>query len=166
MIKKRVLSMFLIGSLLISGSSIETYANPIEYNEGVRIEDIIDYEFFKADLVREYIVIDGETLTLNNHMQDGVNGYVIFPIREVCEAMGYQVDWNQEERSVLIYKEYERYKVYVGINEYPVEGGYVKLIEAPQLFGDNCYVPIDFIDNILGRTSILKGLTLHFVVPK
>lgn len=56
------------------------------------------------------------TVTVNGRLLRGsaiqnINGTVYIPVREACNALGYSVDWNAADSTVVIYQGSERYTI-------------------------------------------------------
>lgn len=80
-------------------------------------------------------------------------GEKFIPLRSVCENLGFTVNWIEEERKIEIVK----LPIYITCT--PDADGYTFARTAPQPLGDNpmliegtTYVPIAFVENILGGT--------------
>ncbi len=80
---------------------------------------------------------------------------IMIPLRAVCEAMGYKVDWHAKENRIVLTLGAQ----YITIN--PQQDGYtfsktapMKLGQAPMNHDGYTYVPVQFIDEILGGKSV------------
>lgn len=102
---------------------------------------------YAADKKDYTLVIDGETMIADVYED---NGTVFLPLRAICERLGFNVQWDNETRTVVL----EKLPVYVTFN---VDAdGYTFARTAPMLLGnapkiinDRTYVPSNFINEIL-----------------
>jgi hypothetical protein len=79
----------------------------------------------------------------------------MIPLREVCEALGYEVDWEEEDANVYInYNGSPYMTLTLNENNYLVPDKKVRSLEtAPELEGGVVYVPISFFDQILNLVT-------------
>lgn len=103
----------------------------------------------------ENIVIDFsniEKLTADGIETDGFyeneNGVLMVPLRKITEALEYDVEWNGENKSVMINKGI--YSLKIGENSY-VKGKTmpIELEAAPEIKDDYTYVPVSYFSEIL-----------------
>nr|WP_312577639.1 stalk domain-containing protein [Sedimentibacter sp.] len=105
-------------------------------NDTEQADDLYDYS-----IVINNIVITAPSVYIN---EDGVT---MVPIRAISEALGYDVTWNNEERSVMIGKDVS---IKIGDTNYvSSEGSIVKLEAAPIINDDNTYVPLNFFKEVI-----------------
>ena len=84
------------------------------------------------------------------------------PLRAVCEALGFEVQWIEESRTIEIVK----LPVYITCS--PDRDGYTFAKTAPMLLGaaptlidDLTYVPQNFVDEIVGASLIVEDGAYH-----
>ncbi len=84
------------------------------------------------------------------------------PLRAVCEALGFEVNWIEESRTIEIVN-MPRY-----ITCSPDRDGYTFARTAPMLLGsaptlidDTTYVPANFVDEIIGYSLIIENGAYH-----
>lgn len=84
------------------------------------------------------------------------------PLRAVCEALGFEVQWIEESRTIEIVK----LPVYITCS--PDRDGYTFAKTAPMLLGsaptlidDLTYVPQNFVDEIVGCSLIAEDGAYH-----
>ena len=84
------------------------------------------------------------------------------PLRAVCEALGFEVQWIEESRTIEIVK----LPVYITCS--PDRDGYTFAKTAPMLLGsaptlidDLTYVPQNFVDEIVGCSLIVEDGAYH-----
>lgn len=69
-----------------------------------------------------------------------VDGYTLVPVRGALEAMGVQVTWNEEEKSVLLAKDGKEAKLVIGEKEF--QGGENDLETPAQIIGGSTMIPL------------------------
>lgn len=94
------------------------------------------------------IIINDEEITLNKPMYINENGVIMVPLRQMAEALGYKVIWNEENRSVEVVKGANWFLVKIGKDDYNLAKSIVKLGTAPELIDWTTYVPLDFVELI------------------
>ena len=84
------------------------------------------------------------------------------PLRAVCEALGFEVQWIEESRTIEIVK----LPVYITCS--PDRDGYTFAKTAPMLLGaaptlidDLTYVPQNFVDEIVGASLVVEDGAYH-----
>lgn len=83
---------------------------------------------------------------------------VYLPLRDICEALGYEVRWNGQAQSVEVIKGVRSAALSVGSSEYTKMKMRVRLDRQPQLFGGKTFVPVEFFDEVMDlKVEILKN---------
>lgn len=79
-----------------------------------------------------------------------INGRVLVPAREVFEAMGAKVDWNAEEKRVII--NYKNNNITLKVNDIKVSlnGEIVELDVPAKIINDKIMIPLRFVSEKLG----------------
>ena len=94
-------------------------------------------------------VINGATLPSVSAQE--VNGVKMIPLRSVAEGLGYTVTWNGESRSVELAKGAQYITMSINKDEYAFSRRAPQSLgAAPTLVGDFTYVPLSFIEEIIG----------------
>ena len=96
------------------------------------------------------IYIDGELLEAPEAFQLE-DGTVMVPLRAIAEALGYDVNWDNELRSVRL-----GVAIHLWIDNTEVHIGRMAPLHisaAPQIVNDRTYVPLDFLRNVLGAVN-------------
>lgn len=146
--KKKIVTYTLIASTLIM-SSAGVLANelPIKQNE---IPINYTLQNSKEIIGNSYsFYIDGQIL------KDPVIAYkqenhVLVPLRQIAEAAGYKVIWNQEERSVTLEKDSFWSKLTIDKDAYYFAKMAPRpLGQAPLLIENTTYIPLAFLSDIL-----------------
>lgn len=94
-------------------------------------------------------VVNGATLPSVSAQE--VNGVKMIPLRSVAEGLGYTVTWNGESRSVELAKGAQYITMSIDKDEYAFSRRAPQSLgAAPTLVGDFTYVPLSFIEEIIG----------------
>lgn len=117
-----------------------------------------DLELEEDITVFDKILIDKEeektVKVLENVIYKNENNVLVIPLREVGEALGYEVKWNGEKRSTELIKGAQWTAVAigegtVGEDNYNFAKMIVKLGTPPVLKDSTTYVPVNFIEEVL-----------------
>ena len=107
------------------------------------------------------LTIDGEVMASEVYED---NGTVMLPLRAICERLGFNVQWDNETRTVVL----EKLPVYVTFNV--DSDGYTFARTAPMLLGKapmivsgRTYVPSNFIDEILQGEIEIDGKNIDIL---
>ena len=88
---------------------------------------------------------------LNGIQTEDVNGVVMMPLRSVTEALGYTVTWVAESRSVELTRGAHFITMSIDQDAYAFSRRAPQALgAAPTLVGDRTFVPMNFVDEILG----------------
>lgn len=80
-----------------------------------------------------------------------VNGVKMIPLRSVAEGLGYTVTWKGESRSIDVLKGAQYITMSINKDEYAFSRRAPQpLGAAPTLVGDSTFVPLSFVDEIIG----------------
>ena len=84
------------------------------------------------------------------HVED-VNGVVMMPLRSVAEALGYTVTWVAESRSVELIRGAHFITMSIDQDAYAFSRRAPQSLgAAPTLVGDSTFVPMSFVNEIIG----------------
>lgn len=82
---------------------------------------------------------------------ENVNGIVMIPLRAVAEGLGYTVTWTAESRSIDLAKGAQFITMSLDKDEYAFSRRAPQSLgAAPTLVGDSTYVPLTFVEEIIG----------------
>lgn len=98
--------------------------------------------------VLHYLNLNSKRLNLDYLMHKTEDNQLMVPLRQVTEALGFNIFWDQESKSVKIEKDGYSSSLTIGSNEYQYYDMILELT-APQLIDSKTYVPLDFIKDIL-----------------
>jgi len=93
------------------------------------------------------ILVDGEQIEAPAAFQTE-DGIVMVPVRAVADALGYEVKWDHETKSVML-----GVAIHLWIGNTEVHFGRMAPIvipTAPQIVDGSTYVPLDFFKSVLG----------------
>ncbi|MFA5576574.1 MAG: copper amine oxidase N-terminal domain-containing protein [Tissierellaceae bacterium] len=95
------------------------------------------------------INIDGREIVLDRQMYRDEAGVLMIPLRQIGEALGYEVTWDDESRSVELVKGAHWTLVTIGEDSYNFARMHIELGRAPDLRNSTSYVPYDFLQEVL-----------------
>ncbi|HZK43929.1 MAG TPA: copper amine oxidase N-terminal domain-containing protein, partial [Syntrophomonadaceae bacterium] len=92
------------------------------------------------------IVINGtEIKTILNQDKQ-----VMIHLRSLAENLGYKVDWNGGDQSILLTKDQATAKIKIGENIYIANHKIPYILEAAAvIIDDSTYVPLSFVEKVL-----------------
>ena len=109
-------------------------------------EDIKEGEKFITVLDR--IKINGNEVPMSMYRKS--KEVVMVPLRDLTEALGYDIKWNGKEKPIEIHKGAQWTSIMLGKNEYSfARMAPITLESAPELKDSKTYVPASFIEKIL-----------------
>jgi hypothetical protein len=74
----------------------------------------------------------------------------MIPLRQVGEHLGYTVDWNAAQRSVMLTKGQATAKLKIDDNIYIANHKIPYILEAvPIIMNDRTFVPVSFLEQVL-----------------
>lgn len=105
----------------------------------------------------------GETVEADVQVQV-VDGVTMVPLRATLEAMGYEVTWNNETRSVEIQKGAQWTSITVGKNAYfRNRMAAHELSSAPVIKNNRTLVPVEFFVDIIGAGLEVEEGKINFL---
>jgi len=104
------------------------------------------------------IFFNGEKLSfdVDPYIKDG---RTLVPFRGILEALGAEVIWNPEERSVTAKNKATEIYLKIGSNETLVNGSKVIIDVPAEITDSRTFVPLRFISENLGATVLWDGAT-------
>lgn len=141
-IKKAVSAVLLI---LLALSSVNAYADYDPNRE--ENSDVVT----KSAANPGSVVIDSEVVEGASFRVD--NGRTLIPIRSVAEGLGYEVEWNNDTRSVALAKMPSYITFTIGIDGYTfAKTAPMPLGTAPEIIDGSTYVPVEVVSELMGLT--------------
>ena len=92
------------------------------------------------------IVVDGAVIEAPQAFENE-EGIIMVPMRAISEALGFEVEWNNETRTVLVgtHTSFE-----IGINQYTYGKMIpVKLSHEPLIKNDHSFIPLNYFTDVL-----------------
>ena len=89
------------------------------------------------------------SIVLNEEVITTDEGVIMIPLRLVAEALGFEVTWNGEEKSVEVVRGPNWSTLTIGRNVYNFAKMLVKLETAPVIVDGSTYVPLSFAEQVL-----------------
>lgn len=100
--------------------------------------------------VWDKISIEQEELKLNSPIYKNSQEVIMVPLRQLAEKLGYQVKWITDTRTVELTKDDYLISLTIGEESYTLKGRPINLGIAPELTNSTTYVPIEFLQSIMG----------------
>jgi flagellum-specific peptidoglycan hydrolase FlgJ len=97
------------------------------------------------------LVVDGDDIT-ELSAPVIVDNRTLIPVRFVAEALGAEVGWDGETRTVTVDKDEDHLRLIIDsrLVQYDQGESYQIIDVAPQIINDRTYVPLRFVSNALG----------------
>lgn len=99
--------------------------------------------------ILDYLYLNEAKFELDNKMYKNDDGELMVPLRQIAEALGFEIEWIQETKSVELVKDDHTVSLTIGDSEYQYYDMIIDLKTAPELRESKSYVPVTFIQNIL-----------------
>ena len=99
--------------------------------------------------ILDYLYLNEAKFELESKMHKNDDGELMVPLRQIAEALGFEVKWIQETKSVELVKDDHTASLTIGDSEYQYYDMIIDLKTAPELTESKSYVPVSFIQNIL-----------------
>lgn len=121
-------------------------------------------EDFEVDFSKiKTVTVGSETIT---NIYTNEDGTLMLPLRKIAETLGITVDWDGENRAVMLNQ--GMFSLKIGENSY-IKGKMMpqSLSTAPEITNDLTYVPVDyFMDIIETELNLIEGETLELVTAE
>lgn len=140
----------------ITTRSIPAQTNPIKV---IVLDEKISEDQDKKEIVgleKMDIIVDGKKIETQKAYQNENNALMV-PLRDITQALGYPVIWEQESQSIIIGKGISLKigdKTYVYYKMAPII-----LETAPELREGRTYVPLEYFDKVMqmNKSEVLQG---------
>ncbi|WP_054954902.1 copper amine oxidase N-terminal domain-containing protein [Paenibacillus dakarensis] len=149
---KKSAAALLVSAMAVSGGA--AYAAP---NADVQQDQEIQAELISA-ITNYGVTINGENAK-NNGFMNQESKQVMLPLREIAEALGYDLKWNKEARSTELTKPNTPVwsLVQTDKDEYNENKMLVKLGAAPVNILGTLYVPAQYFSDVLHHGVVIEG---------
>ncbi len=141
---KRTITLILIITMLFSMTAYADFGiMPISVIIADEVELVINEEniLFSDYAVKPY---DKEEIRM-------------LPLRVIAESLGFNVTWNDSDKSVDLSKGTEIIQVLIGKNEYRINNVSTSLNVAPEIVESRTFVPSTFFEDIMNADIIIEG---------
>lgn len=81
-----------------------------------------------------------------------VNDRLLVPFRVICEALGMQVDWQDDTQTVTTLKDGKKIVMVIGNSDIEVDGKIIKSDAAPMLYNSRTLIPLRFLAENIGAS--------------
>lgn len=97
--------------------------------------------------IDEINVLDeiAEMIKLDSYKKEDI---VMVPLRKIAEHLGYEVEWNNENKGILLRKGNSSFTLAIGNEDYGYNKSLGKLEQVPELSNGKTYVPQSLIDRL------------------
>lgn len=103
-------------------------------------------------------------MELNDPMYVDEEGTVMIPLREIAEALGYEIKWNQETMTAELTRGAQWTAVKIGEDNYNFAKMLIKLGTAPVLKNDRTFVPVSFLNEVFRvETEVIEEGVLSII---
>lgn len=107
--------------------------------------------------VLDKIIINEKEIDLESHLYKNKEDVVMVPLREIAEALDYEVTWNNEEQRAELTKGAQWTAVTIGEDNYNFAKMLIKLGTAPEIKDSKTYVPFSFLEEVLRVGVEIRG---------
>ena len=84
-------------------------------------------------------------------------GHLLVPMRAIFEALGWGVEWREDNQRIYAYQGDQTLAMWVDSREAVLNGQQVQLEVPPRLLGDATHVPLRFVSEATGRSVEYLG---------
>lgn len=116
----------------------------------------------KAKKEFDSIKVDGKEINFKGENAYYKDDTLMLPLRAIAEeALGFEVTWNNEDRSIELQKDNRWTKIKIDENSYFfARMAPFKLSQGPELKNSSTFVPIEFFEEILKEEVLLEDNSL------
>lgn len=105
------------------------------------------------------ININGKEIKLDNEMFENENGIVMIPLRQIAEALGYEVTWDNDAKRVELIKGPQYITLTIGKDNYSFAKMLINLGNVPVVKDSRTFVPFDFLQEVMNlKVEIIDGV--------
>ena len=154
---KKFLSFLLVFVLVLSMSMSISMAK-LDETGAKEIDFPIDVEAKDSSVSigeKEYPIKNATILFVNGELLPKVEILLeddkpLIPIRALSEKLGYKIEWNANERKVMLVKDKSAIELFIGKNTARVDGKDYKMEKPVKINNKVTYIPLSFIDKAMG----------------
>ena len=89
----------------------------------------------------------------------------LIPIRALSDKLGYKIEWNANERKVMLAKDKSTIELFIGKNTARVDGKDYKMDKPVKIINNTTYIPLNFIDKAMGL-NVEDAKKMEGIYPK
>lgn len=136
-----------------------TFSIPAQTVGNIKIIELKEQPVIETEIKNlEKVIVNGKEITLTNKIYTEDEKYML-PLRQITEELGYEIKWNNKDRSVELLKGPLWHLVKIGDNNYNFAKMIVKLDKAPTLKDAHTFVPAEFLtEGLKVEVSIIDGI--------
>ena len=112
------------------------------------VEETEEVEELNEIRVLDKIIINEKEISLENELYNK-DGVIMIPLRQISEALGYEVRWKEESRTAELTKDAQWTAVTIGEDNYNFAKMLIKLGVAPEIKEGSTFVPFTFLQEVL-----------------
>lgn len=99
--------------------------------------------------VLDYFNLNEAKFELKDEMYRNADGVLMLPLREIAEALEFEVEWVDETKSVELAKGDHTAGLRIGEDRFKYYDMVTRLEAAPELTESKTYIPLSFVERIL-----------------
>ena len=134
----------------------------IENKEYVVEDSVLEHENAVSELgikILNKIYINDEEVSLDNEIYENEEGVKMLPLRQIAEALGYEVTWDNDASRAELVKGAHWSAVTIGEDNYNFARMLIKLDTSPVLKDSRTFVPYEFLEKVLTvNVEIVDGV--------
>lgn len=93
-----------------------------------------------------------------------IGGRTMVPLRFITEALGLEITWEAETRSVLVEKDGSIIRLFIDSHKAELNGKIIEVEVPPTILNGRTLVPVRFVSEVLGYTVGWEGLTSEVTI--
>lgn len=156
---QKILYMWAVRSSLLHGyhtdRAVIKFLEYPDYNiyEVAANQNVVNWsgEYLEKVLATPVILLDGEIFDTEEVNPEITNGRVMLPIRNIVEAIGGKIEWNDKTKEVTITKSGDTLILTVGNTSAYRNNKKITLDVAPYIKDGRTFLPVRFVSEQLGQ---------------
>ncbi|MCQ4922422.1 copper amine oxidase N-terminal domain-containing protein [Tissierella carlieri] len=99
--------------------------------------------------VLDKLIVNEKEITLNKSLYKNEKDVMMIPLRDIAEALEYEIKWNNESKTAELTKGAQWTAITIGEDNYNFAKMLIKLGTAPEVKDSSTYVPFSFLEEVL-----------------
>lgn len=158
---KKIISFVMIGMMLIAGGAV--FADDNDAITAAPVMYIATPVLISENIQSTDLYYDEERIASDVQAQI-IDGKMMLPLRVVLEELGFEVTWNQENKSVEMVRGAQWTKITIGENSYfKNKMAPIALSEAPVIIENRTMVPVEFFYEIANIAFQVENRNITFL---